>query len=204
VKAEILRRRIQAHDVLSEGQIAAVVGVSRTPVREALLRLESEGVLRLLPKRGALVLPVTTEQMIDLIETRRLVEGFAVHKVISAGRVGPLVESLRERMELMRAALADRDGAAYVSADQAFHAEIVAAAGNAILSDLYHGLRERQLRMGAVNLLDESAAPDLARMRSTLAEHERIATAIATRRTRAAEVAVREHLDHAGRWLGAR
>jgi DNA-binding GntR family transcriptional regulator len=203
VKAEILGRRIKPHDVLSEGQIAGVVGVSRTPVREALLRLESEGVLRLLPKRGALVLPVTTEQMMDLIETRRLVETFAVRKVIAGGRVGPLVDSLRRHLDLMRAALVDRDGAAYVSADRDFHAEIVAAAGNSILSGLYVGLREQQLRMGAVNLLDGAAA-DVARMKSTLADHEQIALAIAARRSRAAEAAVRAHLDNAERLLGNR
>jgi DNA-binding GntR family transcriptional regulator len=204
VKADIVGRRIRPHDVLSEGQIAGAVGVSRTPVREALLRLESEGVLRLLPKRGALVLPVTTEQMLDLIETRRLVESFAVHKVISSGRVGPLVEALRQHLELMREALARRDGAGYVAADRDFHAEIVAAAENSILADLYRGLRDQQLRMGAVNLLDETAEPDLARMRSTLADHEQIAAAIAARRSRAAEAAVRQHLDHAERLLGTR
>lgn len=203
VKAEILARRIKAHDVLSEGQIAGVVGVSRTPVREALLRLESEGVLRLLPKRGALVLPVTTEQMMDLIETRRLVETFAVRKVIAGGGVGPLVHSLRHQLELMRAAMVDRDGAAYVNADREFHAEIVAAAGNSILSDLYLGLREQQLRMGAVNLLDGAAA-DASRMKSTLAEHEQIAHAIAGRRSRVAETAVRAHLDRSERLLGLR
>ena len=95
--------------MLSEGQIALAVGVSRTPVREALLRLEAEGVLRLLPKRGALVLPVTTEQMLDLIEARRLIETFAVRKVISGAArrvIAALVAALNAHLDLMRAALA--------------------------------------------------------------------------------------------------
>jgi DNA-binding GntR family transcriptional regulator len=207
VKVEILSRRIHAHDVLSEGQIATAVGVSRTPVREALLRLEGEGVLRLLPKRGALVLPVTTEQMLDLIEARRLIETFAVRKVInraSGAEQTRLAQALERHMGVMRAMLAGRDGPAYVAADRDFHAEIVNAAGNAILSDAYRSLRDRQLRMGTVNLLDDSAATEVARMRSTLSEHEHIATAIAARRLRAAEVAINEHLDRSARLLGHR
>jgi DNA-binding GntR family transcriptional regulator len=207
VKAEVLGRRIHPHDVLSEGQIAAAVGVSRTPVREALLRLETEGILRLLPKRGALVLPVTTEQMLDLIETRRLIEGFAVRKVISGGsaaRIARQGDALLGHLAVMRTALGERNGAAYVAADRDFHAEIVNAAGNSILSETYYALRDRQLRMGAVNLLDLAAEPDLGRMRSTLADHEQIATSIVARRLRAAEVAVNEHLDHAERFLGNR
>jgi DNA-binding GntR family transcriptional regulator len=205
VKAEIMARRALPHDVISEGQVAAAVGVSRTPVREALLRLQSEGLLRLLPKRGALVLPVTTEQMLDLIETRRMIETFAVRKVISTGQVSVLGENLRRELDVMRAAMKDRDGASYVIADRAFHAEIVAAAGNSILIDVYRTLRDRQLRMGTVNLLDASgASADVARMRSTQADHERIATAIAARRLRVAEAAVNDHLDHAERLLAPR
>jgi DNA-binding GntR family transcriptional regulator len=86
VKGEILARRFAAHELLSEGQLAEAVGASRTPVREALLRLEGEGLVRLLPKRGALVLPVTVDEMADVMETRRLVESFAVRKVITHRR----------------------------------------------------------------------------------------------------------------------
>ena len=205
VKSAIMTRRIAAHEVLSEGQIASAVGVSRTPVREALLRLQAEGLLRLLPKRGALVLPVTTEQMLDLIETRGLIETFAVRKVISAGQVSVLGERLQHQLDVMRAALTQCDGLAYVWADRAFHAEIVAAAGNLIMVDVYESLRDRQLRMGAVNLLEERAGQgDTARMRATLIEHEHIAAGIAARGLRAAEAAVIEHLAHSERLLAAR
>jgi DNA-binding GntR family transcriptional regulator len=207
VKAEVLSRRIRPHDVISEGQIGLAVGVSRTPVREALLRLEAEGMLRLLPKKGALVLPVTTEQMLDLIEARQLIEAFAARKVITAGRVADIAAlgaRLDEHLGLMRAALAATDVATYVSADRDFHAEIVAAAGNAVLSETYRGLRDRQLRMGAVNLLDESAVPDPARMAATLADHEAIAAAIGGRRLRAAESAIEEHLAHSAQLLANR
>ncbi len=201
VKGEVLARRFGPHELLSEGQLAQAVGVSRTPVREALLRLESEGLLRLLPKRGALVLPVTADELADVIEARRLVESHAVHKVIASGQVGELDLELGRQLAAMRDAALRRDTAAYVAADRAFHAEIVSAAGNEIIATLYRSLRERQLRMGTVNLLDETGAADPARMRDTLREHEQIRTAIASKQLRAAEAAVTGHLDHAARLL---
>jgi DNA-binding GntR family transcriptional regulator len=145
--------------------------------------------------------------MLDLIEARRLIETFAVRKVISAGRaadIAALGVRLERQLELMRSALGAADLATYVSADRDFHAEIVAASGNAILGETYRGLRDRQLRMGAVNLLDESAVPDRARMQSTLADHEQIAAAIAGRRLRAAESAIDGHLAHSAQLLANR
>ena len=203
-KAEVLARRVAPHEMLSEGQIADAVGVSRTPVREALLRLQSEGLLRLLPKRGALVLPVTAEELADVIEARRLVESYAARKVITSGQVGELDLQLGRQLTAMREAAKCRDTAAYVAADRAFHAAIVAAAGNEIIAGVYTSLRERQLRMGTVNLLDEQGAADPARMRDTLREHEQIRAAIATKHLRAADTAVNYHLDHAERLLAGR
>src|SRR5690348_13584058 len=83
-KEAILSRRLGAHDLLTEGELADAVGVSRTPVREALLRLQAEGLVQLLPKRGALILPVTLDEVADVLETRRIVETYAVRKAIAA------------------------------------------------------------------------------------------------------------------------
>ena len=201
VKSEVLARRYGPHELLSEGQIADAVGVSRTPVREALLRLQSEGLLRLLPKRGALVLPVTAAELADVLEARRLVESYAVRKVIASGKVAELDVELGRQLAAMRDATRRRDAAAYVAADRAFHAAIVTAAGNEIIANLYRSLRERQLRMGTVNLLDEDGAADPVRMRDTLREHEHIRAAIASKQLRAADAAVAQHLDHAERLL---
>src|SRR5947199_10651554 len=83
LKQAILERIHAEGALLSEAEIAAAVGVSRTPVREALLRLESEGLVTLYPKRGVLVLPVSAREIEDVIDARRLVE---VH---AAGRGRP-------------------------------------------------------------------------------------------------------------------
>jgi DNA-binding GntR family transcriptional regulator len=199
VKEGITSRRFPGDELLGEGQIAAVLGVSRTPVREGLLRLEAEGLLRLLPKRGALVLPVTAAEVEDVMETRRLVEDFAVRKVVHRSNRHEVVAALDDRLVEMRAAMAGADTVAYVAADRAFHAAIVASAGNAILIRLYASLRDRQLRMGVANLMADGTpsgqSDTSARMRATLREHQAIRDAIADGSVRAAVAAANEHLD---------
>ncbi len=74
----VLDRRYEGGTLLTEGELAEAVGVSRTPVREALLRLEVEGLIKLYPKKGALVLPVSAQEIADVVETRLLVEEHAV------------------------------------------------------------------------------------------------------------------------------
>src|SRR5690348_18504343 len=95
VKQAVLERRYEGGTLLAEGDLAEAVGVSRTPVREALLRLEAEGLLKLYPKKGALVLPVSAQEIADVVETRLLVEQHAVRKL--AGAVPPaLIARLEE------------------------------------------------------------------------------------------------------------
>jgi DNA-binding GntR family transcriptional regulator len=196
-KSAILARRYAPHDLLTEGELAEAVGVSRTPVREALLRLQSEGLVRLLPKRGALVQPVTPAEVQDVLEVRRLIETFAVRKAVSGARP-ELIARLTAHLQAMRAAMTARNPATYVEADRDFHAELVAATGNEIITDLYRSLRDRQLRMGVVNLLGEDgAAVDPQRMRTMIADHQAILDAVTARTVRGAEAAVGAHLDRA-------
>src|SRR5215208_6890358 len=77
VKARLLDGTYRDGVLLSEGVIASELEVSRTPVREAFLQLEGEGLLELYPKRGALVVPVTAGEVEAVMETRVLVERFA-------------------------------------------------------------------------------------------------------------------------------
>ena len=213
VKDGVTSRRFAGDEILGEGQIAAALGVSRTPVREGLLRLEAEGLLRLLPKRGALVLPVTAAEIADVMETRRLLEDFAVRKVVHRHDRADVVRDLDAHLVTMRAAMQAHDTVGYVAADRAFHAAIVAAAGNQILTRLYASLRDRQLRMGVANLLDMGSGEHadhsgqraaVARMRVTLREHQLVRDAVADGSVRAAVAAVSDHLDATTAMLGAR
>ncbi|MGC5030979.1 GntR family transcriptional regulator [Micromonospora sp. DT229] len=146
LKRAILEQVHPGGSLVSEGEIAEATGVSRTPVREALLRLETEGLVRLYPKRGALILPVSAREITDVIEARRLVEVHAAEQIWP--RRGEIRADLAARLAEMRAAHAAGDLTALMAADRAFHATVVDAAGNEILAELYQRLRDRQLRMG--------------------------------------------------------
>src|ERR671914_1352673 len=82
-KQRVLDATYAGGDLLTEGEVADALGMSRTPVREAFLRLQSEGLLRLYPKRGALVVPVSVQEVEAVMETRLMVERFALDKVLA-------------------------------------------------------------------------------------------------------------------------
>ncbi|MFI1970016.1 GntR family transcriptional regulator [Streptomyces cinnamoneus] len=188
VKDAVLHRRYEGGTLLTEGDLAEAVGVSRTPVREALLRLEGEGLLRLYPKKGALVLAVSAQEIADVVETRLLVEKHAAAKAVPAppgllARLGELVEDMRRQAEA-------GDLAAVSRSDRAFHAEIVRSAGNQILANLYEQLRDRQLRMGVAVM---HAHPD--RIAKNIAEHTDILQALRAGDAEAAVEVVDRHVS---------
>ncbi|MGW0912993.1 GntR family transcriptional regulator [Streptomyces sp. NPDC002784] len=171
VKQAVLDRRYEGGTLLTEGELAEAVGVSRTPVREALLRLEVEGLIKLYPKKGALVLPVSAQEIADVVETRLLVEEHAARKAVPAPAA--LIERLEHLLARQKAEAAAGDLAAAAVTDRCFHAEIVRSGGNDILSRLYDQLRDRQLRMGVAVM---HSHPD--RIAKTLTEHEEILDAL--------------------------
>src|SRR6201992_2917075 len=85
VKRQVLTGGCPGGELISEGEVASALGMSRTPVREAFLRLEAEGLLRLYPQRGALVVPVSAEESRSVIEARMILEQFAVGKLVARG-----------------------------------------------------------------------------------------------------------------------
>jgi DNA-binding GntR family transcriptional regulator len=156
---------------LSEGQLAAEAGASRTPVREALLRLEAEGFLSIVPKKGAFVPPITDADLEALMEARALVEDWAMRRVADVGE-GLSVEL--ERILKEQADLID-DPVAFIECDRQFHRTIVAAAGNPVLLDFYESLRDRHVRMGIQAVTSTSE-----RTRQVLREHHAIADALSS------------------------
>ncbi|MFF5567837.1 GntR family transcriptional regulator [Streptomyces sp. NPDC012623] len=188
IKEAVLDRRYEGGTLLTEGELAEAVGVSRTPVREALLKLEVEGLIKLYPKKGALVLAVSAQEIADVVETRLLVEEFAVRKAVPASAA--LIARLEERLEEQRRRAEDGDLAAVAVSDRSFHAEIVRHAGNQILLKLYDQLRDRQLRMGVAVL---EAHPD--RIAKNVTEHAEMLEAIRAGDADRAAACVRSHVS---------
>ncbi|MGE4174422.1 MAG: GntR family transcriptional regulator [Thermoleophilia bacterium] len=193
VKERILDGGYPGGELLSEGEVAEALEVSRTPVREAFLLLEAEGLMRLYPKRGALVVPVSPGEVRDLMDTRLLVERAGARGVArDEGRRGRVATELQDLLDRQQAALDGGDVPAFVQTDRDFHHAIVAAAGNAILTRLSDSLRDRQRRMVATTV-----ARDPALMRRFLDEHRAICDAIGAGDARAAGRLVEAHLEGA-------
>jgi DNA-binding GntR family transcriptional regulator len=174
-------------ELLTEGEVADALGMSRTPVREAFLRLESEGLLRLYPKRGALVVPVSAREVEAVMETRALVERFAFARAIERGTdvTGAMREAIARQEEHAGAGALDD----FVAADRAFHTVPVAAAGNEILTALYDSLRDRQQRMGLAALQREPR-----RLGEILDEHRGLTDAIESGEVETTLALLDEHL----------
>ncbi|KAF4405350.1 MULTISPECIES: GntR family transcriptional regulator [Streptomyces] len=187
IKQAVLDRTYEGGTLLTEGHLAEAVGVSRTPVREALLRLEVEGLIKLYPKKGALVLPVSVQEIRDVVETRLLVEEHAVRKAVPV--TPQLAARLEELLADQRAHGAAGDLTAFSVSDRCFHAEIVRSTGNEILIRLYDQLRDRQLRMG-VAVMHQCPG----RIDKSIDEHTAILAALRDGDGEAAAGVVRRHV----------
>ena len=121
---------------LSEASLAAQLGISKTPVREALLRLRADGLIDIQPQRGTFVFSLTPEQVDDICRFRELIEVAALGAGMQARRP-ELVRELEANVQRMAEAQAAADWRAIPLLDQAFHEVIVEQGGNAYLAQAY-------------------------------------------------------------------
>lgn len=149
VREQILRGRFPGGSFIEEGEIAAAMAVSRTPVREALHRLEAERFVDLLPRRGAQVRQVTAQEFADLYETRRMIENYVVARICQE-RI-PIPARMAEILDEMDR-FATRDHFERVELNRQFHLTMVSALGNEVLSELYRSLGSRQQRVAMTTL----------------------------------------------------
>jgi DNA-binding GntR family transcriptional regulator len=199
VKNRVLTGEFPGGELITEGEIAAALGMSRTPVREAFLRLEAEGLLRLYPQRGALVVPVSSDEVRAVIEARRIMEKFAAAKVIRRGSAAraEAVERLSSELQRQREACLTSDIHEFLDSDRAFHCITLDEADNPILAGFYASLRDRQMRM-----IGESAIRDQQRLTTILDEHRAIADAVRDGDPRRADNAIETHLASTMNSLG--
>jgi len=188
-RERILDATFGPSDIISEREVAERVGLSRTPVREAFLRLEGEGFLRLYPKRGAVVVPVTESDVRDVLQARLVIEPWAASEAARRHDRGALADRLSQHVDALVDARRGRDAAGYQEADRAFHLAIVEATDNRLLTDFYRSLRDRQLRVGAVAL-----AASEGRAATIVEEHRAISSAITAGRPEDAADAVGAHI----------
>ncbi|GAA1489147.1 GntR family transcriptional regulator [Brachybacterium sacelli] len=187
VRERILDGEILPGTMLGESGLATQLGMSRTPVRAALSRLQDEGWIVIYPKRGALVRGLGPREVTELAQTRVLLEIAGVEQAPSADRPR-IADRLEEIIAAQRSALAARDLRPYVRLLLAFHRGFVEAGGNRVQLELYDRLADRhrfalsadgekQLERGEVGIAEHELlvqhfrAADTAKFLSALRAH---------------------------------
>ncbi|WP_428486210.1 GntR family transcriptional regulator [Rhodopila sp.] len=190
VRARIIGGEIAPGSFLEEATVSTEVGVSRTPVREAFQRLHAEQFIDRLPRRGAMVRAATAEELVQLYETRRVIESFVVRRIADEGIAVPVaLDTLLVRLSAPRKAT---DLAFQAEGDFSFHRTLVDLIGNAVMLGVFDGLQLRQLRVAtrAVALHPE-------RLVLIHAQHAALLAALRRRDGAAAVVILDEHLQPA-------
>ena len=191
IKDEILNNRMPPGFQSPEPELAARFGMSRTPVREALIRLQSEGLVELIPRRGVRVLPISPNDMREIYELLTILEPEAAADLAKNRPTEMSLSSLEASTKDMEDALQVDDLARWAAADDEFHRELLRAKGNKRLSDFVNILLDQAHRARMVTLrLREKP------VRST-ADHRAILSAIAEGDAKAARTLFREHRERA-------
>ncbi|MDI6895561.1 MAG: GntR family transcriptional regulator [Bacillota bacterium] len=188
IKQGILNFVYKPGEFLTEAELARRIGLSRTPVREALLLLQAEGLVQLVPQKGAIVPPMAVRDVEEVLELRLLVEVFAAGKVL-AGRQDalPRLHQLLKEQEVQLEA--GFDPALFIGVDREFHRVFVAAAGNRRLLKLYEDLRDQQMRLGIQAVLSSAG-----RAREVVEEHRYIVRCLEEADEAGLRAAVEDHL----------
>jgi DNA-binding GntR family transcriptional regulator len=175
-------------DRFSEAEIGQRVGVSRTPVREALFRLRNEGFLEVESKAGWFVKPIDFTKLDQLYDLRVVLELDAVAKLVMRREDPPALEALKA-MWLIPAALRSADAKVVGELDEQFHAALVSAAGNAEIARVHQDVTER---IRIVRRLDFTRAD---RIDATYQEHAKILRAVIQRKLDAAQMLLKAHIE---------
>lgn len=143
IREAIIDGTLPPESMVSEGDLASQLGVSRTPVRTALARLQDEGWVRIYPKRGALVRSLTDDEIADLQDARIVLETSGVSRASTAVRTR-LADELAASIQDQRDALASGEVARFIELTIDFHAAFLAVGANRYLIDLGARLADRQ------------------------------------------------------------
>jgi DNA-binding GntR family transcriptional regulator len=135
-----------------EHDLADELGMSRTPLREALVRLENEGLIRLIPRHGMTVLPVSHDDMRDIYEMLAALEAMAAELAVRRRPSEAALKPLADAASAMERALLADDLDAWAAAEEDFHRHLVALSGNRLIIDTVQNCSDRTHRARMVTL----------------------------------------------------
>ena len=189
LRQAILRGELQPGERLLEIHLANKLGVSRTPIREAIRKLELEGLVLMIPRRGAVVAEITEKSLRDVLEVRRALEELAVK--LACKKIKPEeIEELKEAAKEFEEALQKKDVTVYAEADVKFHDIIYRTTDNQRLIQLLNNFREQMYRYRVEYLKQEKSHETL------LKEHQYIIEMIEKADEKRAMEAICAHIDN--------
>lgn len=189
LRQAILTGELKPGERLMEIHLANKLGVSRTPIREAIRKLELEGLVTMIPRRGAEVAQITEKSMMDVLEVRRTMDALCAE--LACERISEEAKgSLGSACEAFEEAVEGGNIKVIAKADVAFHDIIVQATGNLRLVQLINNLSEQMYRYRFEYLKDTSCH------RSLIEEHRMIYESILKKDTKAASEAAKLHIDN--------
>ncbi|WP_312427577.1 GntR family transcriptional regulator [Lacrimispora sp.] len=189
LRQAILKGELAPGERLMEIQLAERLGVSRTPIREAIRKLELEGLVLMIPRKGAEVAKISEKSLRDVLEVRRSLEELAIE--LACQRMTPeAVEELEKKQEEFKEAVEQGNPMEIAETDEAYHDVIYKGTCNDRLVQMINNLREQMYRYRLEYIKDEDKRQIL------LLEHDNILKAVRLRKVQEAKEAMREHIDN--------
>jgi len=186
----IVKGVLRPGERMMEIQLAEEMGVSRTPVREAIRKLELEGLVAMVPRKGAYVASLSMKDIIEVFEIRGALEGLAAE--LAAERItDDELEELERYLVRITESIETDDLTLMVEVDTGFHSQLYRASRNGRLSQIISNLREQIQRFRKASLSQPG------RMRAALEEHKKIVEAISSRDSALARRLAEEHIENA-------
>jgi DNA-binding GntR family transcriptional regulator len=188
VRQMILSGEAEAGSRLGEAELAETLGLSRTPVREALQRLGADGLVDVLPHRGARVARWTRDDLAEIFELRSLLEPYAAARAARLGRDEAVLAELRGHCAAMERAAADGDLTRVAQLNSRFHAALIDASGNRRLPAMLTSVMHAPLILGTFRRYDAEA------MARSMNHHRELVAALTARDPAWAESVMRSHV----------
>lgn len=190
LREAIIQGRLKPGERLMEIQLAEELGVSRTPVREAIRKLELEGFVAMIPRKGAYVAGITVKDIVDVFEVRAALEALAAG--LAAERITEEeLEELERSVLMIAEATQTKNIDTIVERDTSFHELIYRASRNQRLIQIVTHLQEQIQRFRTVSLSQPG------RTKVAVEEHKKIVEAISARNVELAQQLAREHIENA-------
>jgi len=167
LKELIITGALEPGELQNEKRLAEALGVSRTPVREALLELSREGMVAFVPGKGVEVCKLTTQQVREVFEIRRIIEGYVLKKIATRLTEADIKE-IDENISNQEKMLSINERLGFIEYDKQFHLYLASRIGNQQIESILDNLRDQMHLMGV------RAIEDYSRMKQVIEEHRAI------------------------------